>query len=57
VEAGTHSPEPLHDRVRAAHVLDAFAARGEMYAARVRENRTVAGFTGFVPRSMDWRER
>lgn len=52
-KSGTHSPEPLDDPARAAQVLDAFAANGEMYAAVVRETGEVAGFTGFVPRTMD----
>jgi RimJ/RimL family protein N-acetyltransferase len=53
-KAGTHRPEPLDDPERAADVLDAFATNAEMYAAVVRESGTVAGFTGYVPRTMDW---
>jgi RimJ/RimL family protein N-acetyltransferase len=53
-KALTHRPEPLDDVDQAARVLDAFAAGAEMYAACVRESRAVAGFTGFVPRTMEW---
>ena len=54
--AGLHTPEPAAGAEEAAAGLDRFAEAGEMYALRVRESGEIAGFSGFVPRTLDWDE-
>jgi [ribosomal protein S5]-alanine N-acetyltransferase len=52
--AGLHTPEPSASAAEAAAGLDRFADVAEMYALRVRASREIAGFVGFVPRTLDW---
>jgi RimJ/RimL family protein N-acetyltransferase len=52
--AGLHTPDPSPSAEEAAAGLDRFVDVAEMYALRVRESGDVAGFVGFVPRTMDW---
>ena len=52
--AGLHTPEPAEDAAAAAAALDRFVDAADMYALVVRESGEVAGFSGFVPRQLDW---
>jgi RimJ/RimL family protein N-acetyltransferase len=52
--AGLHTPEPSASAEEAAAGLDRFAEVAQMYALRVRESGEVAGFAGFVPRTLEW---
>jgi [ribosomal protein S5]-alanine N-acetyltransferase len=52
--AGLHTPDPAESEAQAAAGLDRFAEVATMYALVVRETREVAGFVGFVPRTMEW---
>jgi RimJ/RimL family protein N-acetyltransferase len=52
--AGLHTPEPSASAEAAAAGLDRFVEVAQMYALRVRESGEVAGFTGFVPRTLEW---
>ena len=52
--AGLHTPEPSASAEEAAAGLDRFADVAEMYALRIRATGEVAGFSGFVPRTLDW---
>jgi ribosomal-protein-alanine N-acetyltransferase len=52
--AGLHTPEPAADAEQAAEGLDRFVEVAEMYALVERETGAVAGFAGFIPRTMDW---
>jgi hypothetical protein len=45
---------PAESEAQAAAGLDRFAEVATMYALVVRETREVAGFVGFVPRTMEW---
>lgn len=54
--AGLHTPEPAAGPEEAAAGLDRFTEVAEMYALRVRESGEVAGFSGFIPRTLDWGE-
>ena len=52
--AGLHTPDPSASAEEAAAGLDRFAEVADMYGLRVRESGEIAGFAGFVPRTMDW---
>ncbi|MES1246707.1 MAG: GNAT family N-acetyltransferase [Actinomycetota bacterium] len=52
--AGLHTPDPADSADAAAAGLDRFVEVGEMYALVVRDTGDVAGFSGFVPRQLEW---
>ncbi|HZS24165.1 MAG TPA: GNAT family N-acetyltransferase [Gaiellaceae bacterium] len=52
--AGLHTPDPAESAEQAAAGLDRFVEVGEMVALVVRETGEVAGFAGFVPRTLEW---
>jgi RimJ/RimL family protein N-acetyltransferase len=52
--AGLHTPDPPESEEQAAAGLDRFVEAATMYALVVRETDAVAGFAGFVPRTMEW---
>ena len=52
--AGLHTPDPSASAEEAAAGLDRFVEVAEMFALRVRESGEIAGFVGFVPRTLDW---
>lgn len=52
--AGLHTPEPAADAEQAAAGLDRFVEVAEMYALVERDTGDVAGFAGFVPRTLEW---
>ena len=52
--AGLHTPDPAASAEEAAAGLDRFVDAAEMYALRVRESGEIAGFSGFVPRTLEW---
>jgi RimJ/RimL family protein N-acetyltransferase len=52
--AGLHTPDPAESPEQAAAGLDRFVEVAEMYALVVRETGEVAGFSGFVPRRLEW---
>jgi RimJ/RimL family protein N-acetyltransferase len=54
--AGLHTPDPAESEAHAAAGLDRFIDVARMYALVVRETDEVAGFVGFVPRTMEWGE-
>src|SRR4051794_7202390 len=54
--AGLHTPDPAESEAQATAGLDRFVEVATMYALVVRETEEVAGFAGFVPRTMDWGE-
>ena len=52
--AGLHTPSPAAGPDEARAVLDRFVEVAEMYALVVRATAEVAGFSGFVPRTLEW---
>jgi RimJ/RimL family protein N-acetyltransferase len=52
--AGLHTPDPAESADAAAAGLDRFVDVGEMYVLLVKETGAVAGFSGFVPRQLEW---
>jgi RimJ/RimL family protein N-acetyltransferase len=54
--AGLHTPDPAESADAAAAGLDRFVEVAEMYAIVDRETGEVAGFSGFVPRELEWGE-
>jgi [ribosomal protein S5]-alanine N-acetyltransferase len=50
--AGLHKPDPVG--AAAAAALDRFVDEAAFYTLVVRETGDVAGWAGFVPRTMDW---
>jgi RimJ/RimL family protein N-acetyltransferase len=54
--AGLHTPDPAESADAAAAGLDRFVDVAEMYAIVDKEAGAVAGFSGFVPRALEWGE-
>ena len=54
--AGLHTPEPAASADDAAAALDRFVEAAEFYTLVVRESGEVAGWSGFVPRTLEWGE-
>jgi RimJ/RimL family protein N-acetyltransferase len=51
--SGLHTSDPV-DAEQAAAALDRFAGLAEFYTLVVRDTAEVAGWSGFVPRELDW---